>query len=246
VIDPFYGRVLRALLADGWLRPDDRILVTCGGPVDRDALLAVGCEHVVVTNLDERMVGDEYAPYEWRRRDAEHLDEGEDSVDWAIVHAGLHHCASPHAGLAELVRVARRGALAFEARDSLLLRAAARCHLVEDYEVSAVAANGGGYGGVRNSAVPNHVYRWTEREVTKTARSLLADREVPIRFFYGVRPPVERLQQGGHRGMARVAAALAPAVARVAPKQGNEFAFAVRTDGPRHPWLRRETSEPGT
>jgi len=215
VTDPFYRRTLTRLLDEGVASIDDRIVVVCGGPVDRDTLVDSGFTNVVITNLDERMVG-----------------------DWGLVHAGLHHCASPHRALGELLRVGRRGAIAFEARDSLLVRAGVRLGLVEEYEVTAVAANGGDFGGVRNGPVPNHVYRWTEREVCKTVRSLLPAHEHDIQFLYGVRVPTERLGEGWRGALGRTAAKAAPVVEKVTPRQGNEFAFVVRKNVRPQPWLR--------
>ena len=141
----------------------------------------------MITNLDERMTGDEYAPYAWHREDAEALSVGRRQRRLGPRAPGLHHCASPHRALGELLRVGRKGAIVFEARDSLVVRAGVRLGLVEEYEVTAVAANDGGWGGVRNGPVPNHVYRWTEREVRKTVRSLLPAYQHDIRFAYGLR-----------------------------------------------------------
>jgi SAM-dependent methyltransferase len=237
VTDRFYLDILRRLVADGVVATSDRLLVACGGQVDRDTLVAAGFTDVVITNLDERMdVYNEYAPFEWRHEDAEALTAADDSVDWGVVHHGLHHCASPHRALAELLRVGRKGAIAFEARDSLVVRAGVRLGLVEEYEVTAVAANEGRWGGVRNGPIPNHVYRWTEREVRKTVQSLLPSHQHDIRFAYGLRLPADRLGQRSR--MLHAAQAVAPVVERVAPRQGNEFAFIVTKNIRPQPWLR--------
>jgi hypothetical protein len=232
--EPFYRRTLERLVGAGEVSTDDGLLVVCGGPVDRDTLAGLGFNRVIITNLDERMVGDEYAPYPWRREDAEALTDADDSVDWGVVHHGLHHCASPHRALGELLRVGRKGAIVFEARDSLAMRAALRLGLVEEYETTAVRANDGRWGGVRNGPVPNYVYRWTEREVHKTVNSLLPMYDHDISFSYGVRIPTDRL--GGGRAV-RVAATVAPVLERLAPRQGNEFAFVIRKNVRLKPWL---------
>ncbi len=231
-------RTLTRLVDDGVASTSDRLLVVCGGPVDHDTLRSLGFTDVVITNLDERMVGNEYEPYAWERQDAESLTWADDAADWGLVHAGLHHCASPHRALAELLRVGRKGAIVFEARDSMLVRAGVRLGLVEEYEVTAVAANGGDFGGVRNGAVPNHVYRWTEREVRKTVQSLMPAYQHDIRFEYRVRVPTARLGEGWRGAVGRAASRAAPALERVAPRQANEFAFVIRKNVRPQPWVR--------
>lgn len=121
----FYVATLRRLLADGWLRTDDRVLVVCGGEVDRGALLAVGLTDVTISNLDDRMTTDgesRYAPYSWDYQDAESLTCADNSYDICIVHDGLHRCRSPYYALAEMLRVAQRGVVAFEPRDNGVTR----------------------------------------------------------------------------------------------------------------------------
>jgi ubiquinone/menaquinone biosynthesis C-methylase UbiE len=63
--------------------------------------------------------------------DAERLTYGDGSFDVVIAHAGLHHCHSPHRALLEMYRVARKAAIAFESRDSRLIRTAVRLGLVQ-------------------------------------------------------------------------------------------------------------------
>ena len=118
----FYERVLRRLVDEGLVRRDWHELVVAGGPVDRAAFAACGFTDVTFTNLSGD--GDEL-------QDAEALSYDDDSFDFAVISAGLHHCASPHRALLELYRVARRGVLALEARDSALMRFAQRLGVVE-------------------------------------------------------------------------------------------------------------------
>ena len=163
-------RTLGGLLERGVLDTAMRVLVAAGGAADRDVFLRLGFRDVTITNVDEPAAG-EYAPYRWEQPDAEALTYPTRRFDWTVVSAGLHHCRSPHRALLELYRVARRGVLALEARDSALMRAAIRAR-----RNRRVRAHGGRRerfraGGVRNTAVPNYVYRWTEREVRKTIAS---------------------------------------------------------------------------
>lgn len=223
----FYERVLHELLEQGLVQRDARVLVVAGGDIDRAAFASAGFADVTVTNLSED--GDE-------RQDAEALTYDDDAFDFAAISAGLHHCASPHRALLELYRVARHGVLALEARDSALMRAAQRLGVVDEYELTAVADNGYTAGGVRNSAVPNFVYRWTEREVEKTIASAHPERRHRYVYFRELELPVSVLELSG-RARWRLAAAPLRLVTKAFPKQANLFAFAVFR-GELQPWMR--------
>jgi SAM-dependent methyltransferase len=227
----FYERVLRSLLEQRLVERDWRVLVVAGGDVDREALAACGFADVTVTNLSED--GDE-------RQDAEQLSYDDDSFDFAIISAGLHHCASPHRAVLELYRVARRGFLALEARDSLAMRTAERIGVIDAYELTAVADNGFAAGGVRNSAIPNFVYRWTEREVEKTIASAAPHRRHRFEYFRELELPVSVLELSG-KARWRFAAAPLRLITRAFPSQANLFAFAVFRGG-LQPWMRDETT----
>jgi SAM-dependent methyltransferase len=227
----FYERVLRELLAQRLLARDARVLVVAGGEVDREAFAALGFSDVTVTNLSED--GDE-------RQDAEALTYPDDSFDVAVISAALHHCASPHRALLELYRVARHGLVAFEARDSALMRLAQRLHVVDEYELTAVADNAFAAGGVRNTAVPNYVYRWTEREVEKTIASAAPQRRHRFVWFRELELPVSVLELSG-RARWRLAAAPLRLVTKAFPRQANLFAFAVFRDG-LQPWMHDEAT----
>jgi ubiquinone/menaquinone biosynthesis C-methylase UbiE len=225
---------------------DQSVLVVCGGEFDRNTLLEEGFASVTISNLDERMRGDEFAPYAWSFQDAEGLTYPDGSFDYCVVHAGLHHCASPHRALLEMYRVARRGVLAFEARDSLLMRAAVRANKVPLYEACAVRSHGFLYGGVRNTSVPNYIYRWTESEVEKTIASYAPHAPHRIHYYYGLRIPEERLPFAGRprlRWLPRGAKHLVELSTRVFQKQGNLFAFYIEkpADTVLFPWLKSRT-----
>jgi SAM-dependent methyltransferase len=225
----FYERVLRELLDQGLVERGWRVLVVAGGKVDRQAFATSGFTDVTVTNLSDD--GDE-------QQDAEALTYPDDSYDLAVISAGLHHCASPHRALLELYRVARGGILALEARDSVLMRVAQRLGVVDEYELTAVADNGFNSGGVRNTAVPNFVYRWTEREVEKTIASAAPQRRHRFVWFREFELPVSVLELGG-KARWRFAAPPLRLVTKAFPKQANLFAFAVFREG-LQPWMQSE------
>ena len=228
----FYARVLRELLDLGLVQRDWRVLVAAGGDVDREALAAAGFEDVTITNVSPGP-GEEL-------QDVEALTYDDESFDFAVISAGLHHCASPHRALLELYRVARHGVLALEARDSTLMRAALRLGVVDDYELTAVADNDFAAGGFRNSQIPNYVYRWTEREVEKTIASAHPERRHRFVYHRELELPTSVLELSG-KARWRLAAAPLRLVTRIFPKQANLFAFAVFR-GELQPWLSDERS----
>jgi ubiquinone/menaquinone biosynthesis C-methylase UbiE len=244
-VPDFYPETLTRLLDSGWLRKDDRVLVVCGGPVDHEAMLAAGLRNVVISNLDQRMDDDgRYAPLEWSYQDVESLTYDDASFDICIVHDGLHHCRSPHLGLLEMLRVSRRGALAFEPRDNGIVRLGVRLNFGQRYETAAVAYNDLRFGGMRNSAVPNYVHRWTEREVEKTVRAALPEGEPQFQYFHALRIPEQRLEgmkSSAQRRAVEIGMPILRGLSKAFPKQTNGFAFAItkpRLPTDLHPWLR--------
>ena len=241
----FYSRVLRSALAVGVLQPEDRVLVVAGGPLDSQSFAAVGCDNVTISNLDTKASAGLAAEHHWAFADAEALPFADREFDVVAVHAGLHHCRSPHTALVEMYRVAARLVIVIEARDSALMRAAVACGLAPAYEVDGVIADGFS-GGWRNGEVPNFIYRWTEREVINVVRALDPAVEPDVTFEYGLRLPAERMrmapwwQRATFKGVSWVVQALFQLV----PSQGNEFAMLIRR-GPHQrlqPWIRREAN----
>jgi SAM-dependent methyltransferase len=231
VVTGFYAGVLNQLIADGTVSALDSVLVICGGALDEEVMNQVGFTNFTITNLDSNMAN--------RRQDAENLTYENGSFDIVVVHAGLHHCHSPHRALLEMYRVARKCAVAFEARDSLMMRIAVRCGFTMDYEVDAISADGK-RGGVADSGVPNFIYRWTERDVRDTIASYDPAYVPQIKFFYDLRVPIQRFARAGNRAMGIVGRLIEPlskAIAAVAPKQCNEFAFAISKTGVLQPWI---------
>lgn len=191
---------------------DASVLAVCAG--HNEQALFSNHPNAVITNLTTG-------------HDAHNLPFQDREFDYGFVHAGLHHCDRPHLALTELYRVSHR-VIVSEARDSLLMRLAGRWRLTENYEVSSVRKNGNEAGGVNNSAVPNYVYRWTEREVEKTIRSFDPTGEPKISYFYGLRPP---------KGSPPPLALAAKLVFKLAKHQGNEFGFLIERPENQFPWL---------
>jgi ubiquinone/menaquinone biosynthesis C-methylase UbiE len=247
-VQHFYAEVLHDLLFRNVLHQEMSVLVVCGGPADRDVLLRCGFQHVVISNLDVRTNGSEFHPFAWSRQDAENLSFEANSFDFCVVHSGLHHCYSPHRAFLEMYRVARKGVLMFEPYDNFVTRLGVLLKFGQEYEHAAVFYNDCSYGGVRNSSVPNYVYRWTEQEIVKTINSCAPYGKHTFRFFYKTRFPWVQLRGRTNRMFYYTILLLYPAIKAVnlvLPKQSNNFAaLVVKPELPRdlHPWLLWESN----
>lgn len=233
----FYGSVV----SQAGIGAEDSVLAVCAGSYDKVTLVNAGVRSAVISNIDHHDGVSEYAPYDWSYQDAENLTLKDESVDWVVVHAGLHHCASPHRAMCEMLRVARKGIVVIEARDSLLMRTAVAFGLTGDYELENAALSEGQIGGYRNSHIPNYIYRWTERDVEKAVRSFLPQYKPGIRYFFHYRIPLQRMTMVASwtkRAIAHIAAGVVRIVEFVLPRQGNEFGFVVRKGGEVQPWLK--------
>lgn len=228
----FYVDVLTKLISAGTFSKSDKVLVVCGGPLDEAVMKAVGFSDATVTNLDGGTSD--------ILQNAESLTYPDRSFDVAIVHAGLHHCASPHRALLEMYRVARKAVVVFEARDSATMRLARRIGFTPDFELEAVSHGGYEKGGVQNGPIPNFIYRWTEREVAKTIMSFDPAYVEQLEFFYGLRLPTARfdnVDQPAKRAILKLAAPVAEAFAKLFPRQGNQFGFAIIKTGKLREWM---------
>jgi ubiquinone/menaquinone biosynthesis C-methylase UbiE len=228
----FYRQTLEKLLKAGDLAKSDKIVVFCGGPFDAEVLKGLEFSNVTITNVDARTDGN-VSGLRWESQDAENSTYADDEFDVAIVHAGLHHCHSPHRALLEMYRVARRLVIAFEARDSLSMKIVRWSDFTPDFELVAVSDEGYETGGVANGPIPNFIYRWTEWEIEKMIRSYDPAHVDKIRYFYGLRLPTERFDHT-NAPVRRIAVKLLAPVLKIFttlfPKQGNQFGWAIYQD----------------
>ena len=230
----FAAATLRRLGLDA----NTRLLAVCAGTEDWELLSSLGFTNVVVSNLDEA-----FAPLvpdgAWSYQDAQSLSFEDRSFDWVFVSEGLHHCRSPHRALGEMYRVCRVGIVAIEARDSALMRLAVRLGMADAYELAAVADQGFRTGGLDNTSVPNHVYRWTEAEVTKTLRSYDPTGEPQIEFRYGLRLPTAEATGRRRRLAGQLAKPALAALCAVFKRQSNQLAIVARRPTELYPWLHK-------
>ncbi len=237
----FVESVLSRLLSEGTLKKDSDIIAICAGQKERALFQQLGFTNVTITNRDERMQGQEFAPFRWSYQDAHKLTFDDGQFEFGFVSDGLHHCAAPHSALVELYRVARKGIIAFEARDSLMMRIANCLGLSPRYEVHSVVGWGYKYGGVNNSHIPTFIHRWTEKEFAKTISSYNPTGKHDFRFFYDLNLPVD--SPGWSKAKKAVVKAVDPimkAVTSIDKRQCNSFgmlAIKPRLPGDLWPWL---------
>ena len=247
--EPFYLAVLQRELALGTIGLADRVLVTCGGNLDRIKLLAAGFKEVVISNLASHGGHGDYSPFPWEHQDIENLTFADGSFDIVIVHNGLHHCYNPVHAMGELCRVARKIVIAFEPYETWLTRLGARLGYGQRYEDSAVHGNGGTGGGVANTEIPNYVYRFRESEVRKFARAFRPYAESPIRFDRTLRANFGRfraLKNPFFRYSFSLVIPIIQTLARFVPSLNNCLSFVIQNPAPEHfhSWIREEQGMP--
>lgn len=238
-----YDEVLQDLLYNGTLRREMRILVLCGGKRDHTCLLNAGFSNVTISNVDPRSRAEQYAPFQWSFQDAEKLEYDDESFDICIAADGLHHCQSPHRVLLEMYRTAKTGLLVLEPRDTLVTRIGVRFGVGQEFEAAAVHGNGGVFGGVRNTEIPNYVYRWTEREIEKTINCYAPWGKHQFLYWYKLRVPWPQLRMRRNKTKLALMMLAFPFLRLffwIFRRQSNNFGFAVikpRIPVDLHPWI---------
>jgi SAM-dependent methyltransferase len=197
--DPFYVQVLQSARQTGALHADGKVLVVCGGAKDEASLREAGLSHFEISNIS----GDQVI-------DTENLPYPDGSFDTVIVHSGLHHCASPHRGLLEMHRVARRSVILFEPADSLVTRIGQKLGIGQTYEFAAVADNGLRCAGWRNTSAPNWVYRFTASEIRQAINCAAPFGPHRFLFHYRTRIPWTQLKMRRNKLPLALACAAAP------------------------------------
>ncbi|MDR0526142.1 MAG: class I SAM-dependent methyltransferase [Spirochaetaceae bacterium] len=194
------------------------------------------------------MEGNEFKPFQWKYENAENLSFEDYAFDFVIIHAAIHHASSPHKVLTEMYRVARKGVLAFESRDSFLIKILEKYGMTQTYEHAAVYFNGCKYGGVNNTEIPNFIYRWTEREIEKTIQSYAPCFKHTFIYKYGYDfPCTPELEQKRTAKIIflKIVRPLYIIFAKLFPKQQNLFAFFVEKPNATYkifPWLKIDTA----
>jgi hypothetical protein len=168
----FYSKIIKKYLEK---KNNNTILVLGAGNLDKEVLEKYS--NVAFTNIsqqNEQKIKSNIL--------MQNIPYNDNSYDYVITHASIHHCSKPHSAILEMLRVARRGIIFIESRDCFLTRLSCWLGLSEEYEYSAVKNNK--RGGVDNTNIPNFVYRWTEMEVLKLINSYKPLNKYKIYFDY--------------------------------------------------------------
>ena len=233
-----YKRILSKGFNENFFDKTSSVLVVGAGPNDLHQIKELDLKNVLFTNLDYHGGFNDFSPYKWKKSDLNKLTFDDNSFDVVITSATLHHLYSPHRGLCEMLRVSRIGIVVVESSDNLLTRISNKLRILPEYEIDSILKNG--KGGVENTHIPNHIYRWTKQEVKKTVKSFLPQTESSFIFLNGYYFPYQRLTRQNSLKSKFILFILYLGyffMKTVFPKQGNEFGFIVKKGSKLHPWL---------
>ncbi len=253
-------RVLRSGIERCRISLEESVLIVGGSADDAEVLRRTGFQRVVNSNFPSGSgAGAGTEPGQAAsgiQLDAEDMGLADDSFDLVFAHEVLHHCRSPHRALCEMLRVAQKYVLVLEPNESLAMRALTRMGFSFPYELAAVAYHQGNSGGVRDSAVPNFVYRWSRREIFKTVSSFMPERAFTFHAYpywdfnateldldLRKETRIDRITAvvgtGNFLSFLRFVQSALNGVPRLR-RQGNKFFCCIVKRPDLKPWLRRE------
>ena len=179
-----FENILRNYVQSIGLNLQSDVLVVGGSAEDGRTLNRIGFTSITLSNLLDPRPSEQAnldnAGMRAVRVDAEAMELPDNSYDLVLAHEVLHHCRSPHKALLEMLRVSRRHVIFLEPNNSLTMRLLLKLRLSFPYELPAVIASGFQTGGVRDSCVPNYIYRWSAMDLYQTAASYLAESEFDL------------------------------------------------------------------
>jgi SAM-dependent methyltransferase len=193
------------------------------------------------------------------RVDAEAMELPDNSYDLVLAHEMLHHCRSPHKALLEMLRVSRRHVILLEPNNSLVMQLLLRLRFSFPYELPAVFAGGLQTGGVRDSNIPNYIYRWNAVDVYQTTAAYLAESEFNLytQGYWDFNVDEDELGRRSETRIGSVTKVLSPRMFLAALKsfqtvanhipwlrgQGNKFFSCIQKRSELKPWLIRRGDE---
>jgi SAM-dependent methyltransferase len=258
-----FEKVLRNCVHSMGLDLLSDVLVVGGSAEDGRMLQRIGFTRVTLSNLLDPRPSEQAdlddAEMRTVRVDAEAMGLADNSYDLVLAHEVLHHCRSPHKALLEMLRISRRHVILLEPNNSLAMRLLLRLRFSYPYELPAVIAGGFQTGGVRDSSIPNHIYRWNAVDVYQTTASYLAESEFDLytQGYWDFNVDEAELLRRSETRIGSVMKILSPqvflaglhsfqAVVNHIPwlgRQGNKFFGCIRKRSELKPWLVRRGDE---
>jgi SAM-dependent methyltransferase len=234
------------------------VLIVGGSIEDAEVVHSIGFRRITLSNIDDtpelpRIDGAELTA---TTADAEDMAIADGSYDLVLAHEVLHHCRSPHKALLEMLRVSRKHVVIMEPNESLLMRALVKLRFSFPYELPAVIANDFEAGGVRNTCVPNYIYRWSARDIQQAASSYMPEHpfDLYVRRYWDFNVDKQELARRSETRIGSLTRMLGPglfltglrsfqAIANHLPwlgTQGNKFFGCITKHDTLKPWLARD------
>ncbi|MGB9408574.1 MAG: class I SAM-dependent methyltransferase [Terracidiphilus sp.] len=256
-----FQRVLQDCVRAEGIDLQSNVMIVGGSYEDAEILRKVGFRRMTLTNLQD-LANFELPPMDGAElcmvnADAEDMQFADGSYDLVLAHEMLHHCRSPHKALLEMLRVSRRHVIIQEPNNSLLMHAFVKLRFSFPYELPAVVFHNFQAGGVRNTCVPNYIYRWNAREMYQTAASYIPESEFSlyVRRYWDFNVDKDELALRSQTRIGSFTKILGPglflaclhgfqAVANRLPwlgGQGNKFFGCITKYDDLKPWLVRES-----
>jgi SAM-dependent methyltransferase len=257
--DQFLTVLLRHLKACH-IDTNEKLLVIGASWQDVELLIRAGFTDITLSILQPEFEEDVHSNLSVKVKliaiDAEQVDLLDGSFDCVFAHEVLHHCRSPHRALCEMLRVASKHVVLLEPNDSLSMRVLTWAGFSFPYEIFSVVYHGYEAGGVRDSCVPNFIYRWSADEVRKTVSSYLAEYAFLVHAYPYWDFNVDEKELSA-RKETRIQAVTSLIGARtflvalrafqivfnaipVLRRQGNKFFCCIEKTGELRPWLTAE------
>ena len=247
--------VLRRHFKSCKIESNEKVLVIGGSWQDAELLLRAGFKNITISSFNPEF--DEYVSLQEKVKllsiDAEQIDLQDGSFDCVFAHEVLHHCRSPHRALCEMLRVASKHVVLLEPNDSFAMRVLTWAGFSFPYEVFSVVYHECETGGVRDSCVPNFIYRWNANELYKTVSSYLAEYKFVVHAYpyWDFNIDDEDLSRRTETRISAITSVIGAkrflAVLRatqvvlnlipVVRSQGNKFFCCIEKSGRLRPWL---------
>lgn len=175
----FYIKMINNII----LNKNSKILVVGATKYDADIFKTNGYLNVTISNLEQNF---DCTPYKHSFQNLNNLNFNNQTYDYVVANACIHHVSKPHNAILEMYRVARKGIVVIEGNDSFFIKISNYFNLSQEYELSAISNkdNSIDKGGVDNSNIPNFVYRWTKREIYKLISAYEPQYIHKIYYFY--------------------------------------------------------------